>query len=142
MNKEKKPLNKARLAFIVSIVALFVVPIAVGFGLSSFSGGFTWDTPDESFLVYADAGHTILATEGIEDLGVLSVGQHVFTYYVVNDGGVAITVNVTKELISGASNVATWSSTSLPLGVGGSGSLTLTLDVNESGSYDWQFTLA
>jgi hypothetical protein len=96
--------------------------------------------PDNpSFQVYTDAAHTNIWSPGIEDL--TGSGAQLIVFYIVNDGNVPITVGVVNEVMSDASNTATWDTLTLPLLVGDSSSLELTLVIAVAGTYSFNFDM-
>ena len=134
-------MNKAKIALIIGVIAIFAAPIIIGFAIPDWSKTFNLiyeEPPVPSFQVYTDAAHTTVWDQTPQEWH--STDPTTKTFYILNDGTADITVQVTGESNTNLANTITWSSKSLSLDVGDSGSLTLTVNIAEDGQYSFHFT--
>jgi hypothetical protein len=100
----------------------------------------TWTPLKKQFVVKDEAGN-VLPTPYPINLGVIEVPTtKTFKFYIVNDGNVPITINVVEVTEVGCSG--TWNAESFNIGVGESAEAVLTLEISDSGSYQFNFELA
>ena len=131
MNKNKK------IALVVALVLIAMVGIV--YAVYTWHMEITWTPISEGIRVYKDADCT---TEWTSPYTFEFLGDYPHTetmeFYIKNEGDVAVTVTITGEDILGCT--PTWSTESLPLDIGASDLLTLSLEVTADGHYTFDFT--
>lgn len=132
----------AKLRAVACLTGFLLFVMAAYASYTSWSGRVEWSTASKQFSVWdSSVGGAEIASPYTDSLGVVSTGVQTFSFYVQNDGNVAITVDVVEGTYSGCT--PSWSSTSLSISVGSARTLvTLTLDIAADGSYDWDFVVA
>lgn len=136
-----------KLYAILIIAAMFaVVSVAVVWGLSVWNHSITGEVvEDEQFTVYSDVGLTTEWASGVAgNSNAGAATEFAETYYIKNDGNVAITIQATGTFSSG-SGVDVWNPASkqVSIPVGGSSSMTVSLSDIAVGiwSYDVAFSI-
>jgi len=100
----------------------------------------TWTVETAQFVVKDEAG-SVLPTPYSINLETIEVPTtKTFKFYIVNNDNVPITVNVVEVTEVGCSG--TWNAESFNIDVGESAEAVLTLEINDPGSYQFNFNLA
>lgn len=133
--------NISKKALAVIVVGIIAGSIAVAYaGYTLWQGTIQWTMEETAFSVWDSSSGGIEHTSPYAvDKGFWSTGEHTVTFYLENEGNVPITISVTSETPYGC--MATWSNEGtwdLPVTTART-SVTLTLDISETGSYVWEF---